>query len=457
MTAATTTSIAEASLYQPAFPGDWDPCSLYDLAEWLNGMAFRDIQFTPTGLPVVKIAEIKGGLSGQTKYTTAAYNEKYRIAAGDLLFSWSGQPETSIDAFWWPGPTGWLNQHVFKVTSKRDRLSQEFLYYLLKYLKPHFIAIARNKQTTGLGHVTKADLQRLQVRIPGDQEQAALVAVIKPLDDKIEHNRRTSRALEGLARAMFKAWFVDFEPVHAKAAGGGATAYPGMPPEAFAALPTTFTPPDSPLGPVPEGWNIGTVDDLCSSITSGGTPSRRNLAYWTGGTIDWFKTGELFDGPLLQSEEKITAEGLEHSSCKLWTPGTVLFALYASPTVGRLGVLTSAGTSNQAAAGLVARPEVGVPFLVGVLLTARDELQRIAVGAAQQNINQGVLRSHRVVTPPDNVAKTYSETVEPLVTLQTTLALESRKLAELRDYLLPKLLSGEVRVGRAAQAAEALA
>ena len=178
-------------------------------------------------------------------------------------------------------------------------------------------------------------LDRLRITLPDVVTQVAIGATLKSLDDKIVQNRRTAHALERLARAVFRAWFVDFEPVKAKAAG--ATAFSSMPQQVFDALPTRLV--DSAIGAMPEGWDVGTVADLCDYISSGGTPSRMNSRFWAGGTIDWFKTGELHDGPLLQSSERITKDGLDNSSCKLWPAGTVLFALYASPTVGRLGVL----------------------------------------------------------------------------------------------------------------------
>jgi type I restriction enzyme S subunit len=169
-------------------------------------------------------------------------------------------------------------------------------------------------------------------------------------------------------------------------------------------------------------------------------------AYWEPATVPWFKTGELMDGPLIDAEEKISEEGLANSSCKLWPAGTILFALYASPTVGRFGVLTKPGTANQAAAALIAKPAYGVPFLMGLLYEARAELQRVAVGAAQQNINQGVLKTHVVVAPPPALAKAYSDKVAPWFEQRTKLAEQSRTLANLRDTLLPKLLSGELSV-----------
>ena len=210
-------TVAENWIYRPQFPKHWKRRSLHAIAQWVNGLAFRNIQFSTTGRPVIKIAEIKEGISGQTKFTHQTFDESVRIRSGDLLFSWSGQPETSIDAFWWRGPEGWLNQHIFRV-SPINGIDNTFFYYLLRYLKPNFVAIARNKQTTGLGHVTRRDLENIEVAHPDPSEQRAIAHVLGTLDDKIELNRRMNDTLEAMARALFKSWFIDFDPVRAKAA-----------------------------------------------------------------------------------------------------------------------------------------------------------------------------------------------------------------------------------------------
>ena len=122
-------------------------------------MHFTD---APEALPVIKIAELKAGVTNNTKFTNTALNKKFRISDGELLFSWSGNPDTSIDTFIWAGGNAWLNQHIFAVR-QNGRKSTTFLYSMLKCLKPQFTEIARNKQTTGLGHVTQQDLKRLMV------------------------------------------------------------------------------------------------------------------------------------------------------------------------------------------------------------------------------------------------------------------------------------------------------
>jgi type I restriction enzyme S subunit len=168
--------------------------------------------------------------------------------------------------------------------------------------------------------------------------------------------------------------------------------------------------------------------------------------YWCDGTIPWFKTGELTDGPLIESEEAITELGLSNSSCKLWQTGTILIALYASPTVGRLGILEMPATANQACSALIVKPEYGNSFLFYALFFAREGLQNIAVGAAQQNVSQQVVRLHKVLIPDTKAASAFQQLVQRYYQLRVSNEKQSRLLAFIRDTLLPRLLSGRVRV-----------
>ncbi|MEK6621634.1 MAG: restriction endonuclease subunit S, partial [Planctomycetota bacterium] len=150
-------------------PKGWRVKSLYDTASFVNGSAFREIDFSSdhSGLPIIKITELKDGISNQTKFTEKACEKKYKIRNGEILFSWSGSPDTSIDTFVWTNGPAWLNQHVFKVIPHCP-FEKDFIYHLLRFLKPIFIEIARDKQITGLGHVTVQDMKRMQVVYPPD-------------------------------------------------------------------------------------------------------------------------------------------------------------------------------------------------------------------------------------------------------------------------------------------------
>jgi type I restriction enzyme, S subunit len=151
-------------------PEGWDEPALYDIAEYINGAAYK--KFEPNGeglgLPIVKIAELKSGISDKTGFSTVQMPEKYRLDDKDILFSWSGNPDTSIDTFVWALGEAWLNQHIFKVVPKSG-ISRSYVLSLLKFMRPVFAEIARDKQTTGLGHVTVKDLQRLKVALPPEK------------------------------------------------------------------------------------------------------------------------------------------------------------------------------------------------------------------------------------------------------------------------------------------------
>jgi len=180
-------------------PKGWEVRALYDCADYINGSAFRNDDFSPdrVGLPVIKIGELKDGITSQTKFTETILEPKYRIASGDILFSWSGSPDTSIDTFVWTGGDGWLNQHIFKMQFNRPE-DKFFVHFLLRHLKPVFIEIARNKQTTGLGHVTAQDLKRLKTVFPSDDILRAFNRQAEPLFQKAYNNTCESRTLAAL-------------------------------------------------------------------------------------------------------------------------------------------------------------------------------------------------------------------------------------------------------------------
>ena len=184
---------ATAALFPDSFeeselgmiPKGWRVESVYSIADFINGASYK--AFEPNalrrGLPIIKIAELKAGVTAQTGFSDLEMPEKYRISSGEILFSWSGNPDTSIDTFVWSYDDAWLNQHIFKVVPAGSE-ERAFVLLALKYLKPVFTELARNKQTTGLGHVTVADLKRLQIVKPTPQILAAWNEVVAPVIDR---------------------------------------------------------------------------------------------------------------------------------------------------------------------------------------------------------------------------------------------------------------------------------
>ncbi len=163
-------------------PRGWSASSVYDLATFINGAAYR--AFDPNeerrGLPIIKIAELKAGVTAQTRFSAVDMPDKYRIDTGDILFSWSGNPDTSIDIFVCTHGSAWLNQHIFRVVP-RSVQERSFVLMTLRTLRPVFAEIARNKQTTGLGHVTVEDLKRLLAVRPPESVLRGWNTVVEPV------------------------------------------------------------------------------------------------------------------------------------------------------------------------------------------------------------------------------------------------------------------------------------
>ena len=198
---------------------------------------------------------------------------------------------------------------------------------------------------------------------------------------------------------------------------------------------------------VPEGWEEKTINDICTHISSGSTPSRRNKSYWENGTIKWVKTKELLDGWIFDTEEYITDDGLKNSSTKIYPVNSILMAIYASPTLGRLGILASECCCNQAALCLIANEQiVSWQWLYWKLFELRDEFNSIARGAGQQNISGIVVKNKEVLVPTKHVVDAFTNIANPIFESIKKSSSQIRLLTEARDRLLPKLMSGEITV-----------
>ncbi len=404
---------------------EWKDCSLGDVIELKRGYDLPQKERLPGDVPLVSSSGVTDSHAKAMVKGPGVVTGRYGTL-GQVFY---------VEQDFWP-----LNTTLYVRDFKGN--DPRFISYFLRDID--FLAYSDKAAVPGLN---RNHLHQAKIRFPTNlTEQRAIAHILGALDSKIELNRRTSETLEAMARALFKGWFVDFEPVRAKQESRWhiGQSLPGLPAHLYDMFPDQLV--ESELGEIPVGWKLGAIEDLCSSISSGGTPARKNPLYWSNGTIPWFKTGELNDGPLLDADEKINEAALAGSSCKLWPAGTILFALYASPTVGRIGILTTPGTSNQAAAGLMAKDSFGIPFLRRVLIEAREKLQSVAVGAAQQNINQAILKSHQIILPASELAKEYSRIVSSWDDQQVEIAREIRSLNLLRDTLLHKLISGELRI-----------
>jgi type I restriction enzyme S subunit len=165
-------------------PQGWGVTSLFDIADWVNGHAFdqKTLNIEKKGLPVIKIAELKNGITDSTQYYDGQIDPVYRLRQGDLLFAWSA----SIGVYAWSAGDALLNQHIFRVFPKIDT---SLLYFLLKKIRFLFQRIVENKATT-MGHVTIKDLKRINIYVPDEDKQPSISRVLDPLFQKIVVNQK---------------------------------------------------------------------------------------------------------------------------------------------------------------------------------------------------------------------------------------------------------------------------
>ena len=374
---------------------------LYDLALWKNGLAFKKINFSDTGVPVIKIAELNNGISGNTSYTKQMFSDDVHLKKEDLLFSWSGNPQTSIDIFKFQLQEGWLNQHIFKVTPNEEIVDRDYFYFLMKYLKPWFIQIASNKQTTGLGHVTIADIKRMSVLVPSLTMQKNIVDVLKPIDDKIQINASINNNLFHQAQALYKNRFIDMEPFSGK---------------------------------MPDDWHLGTFSEIIEFHDTKRVPlSNRERAdlkkiypYYGATSIMDYVDKYIFDGVyLLISEDGTVADSkgfpiLQYVDGRFWVNN------HAHIVTGKNGFTVESL----------------------YLLCSLTNIKSIITGAVQQKISQSSLKKVPVIIPSKSELNEFDSIIQPIFAQIRNLRTENNRLNNIHNILLPRLLSGKLDVSK---------
>jgi type I restriction enzyme S subunit len=245
-------------------------------------------------------------------------------------------------------------------------------------------------------------------------EQRAIAHILGTLDDKIELNRRMSETLEAMARTLFKAWFVDFEPVRAKMEGRWrrGESLPGLPAHLYDLLPDRLV--DSELGEIPEGWELKPIGDL-AEVVGGSTPKTERTEYWQGGTHHWVTPKDLsaLSMPvLLDTERKITDAGLAQISSGLLPKGTVLLSSRAP--IGYLAIAEVPVAVNQGFIAMKPRPGISNLFLLRWANAAHDEIVSHANGSTFLEISKSSFRSIRTVAPAAPVMHAFDRMSGPM-------------------------------------------
>jgi type I restriction enzyme S subunit len=329
----------------------------------------------------------------------------------------------------------WVTDNAIKAEAK-DKNNPEFLFYLLKHLN-------LNNWRSGSGQplINQTTLNAIEVRVPEPEEQKEIGQFIGSLDDRISLLRETNTTLESIAQALFKSWFVDFDPVRAKQQGNTPQ---GMDAATAALFPDSFE--ESELGEVPKGWRVLPVGDAVEAV-GGATPDTKNPVYWESGTFCWTTPKDLsgIAAPvLLDTERKLSAQGIAKIGSGLLPIGTLLLSSRAP--IGYLALAQVPLAINQ---GYIAMLPGGLLPPLYMLFWCQQNMEVIkgrANGSTFMEISKKAFRPIPALLPPSEVVQQFMEAASALFEKLIENEKQARTLATLRDNLLPRLISGQLRL-----------
>lgn len=401
--------------------------------------------YVDSGIPVIRGSNLSLGLS--------EFKSDEFVYVGDDTFSRLSRSECLPQDIIFTkkgtlGQTGFVPNAPYKsylVSSNQMRLrvdsnkaNPKYVYYWVSSKKA-VDKIRGESEHTGVPKINLDYLKKFPINLPSLVYQDKTVEILDSLNGKIALNTQTNQTLEQMAQAIFKSWFVDFDPVKAK--------MNGEQPEGMDAATASLFPEKlvSETG-VPEGWKLSEIGDEVT-VVGGGTPSKKNDDFWIDGHIHWTSPKDLSgvkDKVLLDTASKVTEAGLKKVSSGLLPVDTVLLSSRAP--VGYLALAKVPMAINQGYIAMKCEKQLPPEFVLQWCVHRMDEIKQRASGSTFAEISKKSFKPIPVVVPTEDVLAAYRKVVKPLYDAITSNARQNEQLSSLRDTLLPKLLSGEIKL-----------
>jgi type I restriction enzyme S subunit len=315
------------------------------------------------------------------------------------------------------------------VTDKE--IDPKYLYYLItrKDITNYLQRVATNN-VSAYPSINPDDLGTMEFVIPSDlSTQQKIAAVLSALDAKIELNQRINAELESMAKTLYDYWFVQFDFPNEKGkpykSAGGKMVW------------------NEELGKeIPQGWDVKPLGKALKT-NLGGTPSTKNAEYWENATIPWLNSGDLSNFPIISSSSFVTRKGIENSATTILPKGSVVISLvrYIRPSI-----IALEACANQSVVGILETDKLKNTFIYPYLVNEVPRLMALRTGAQQPHINKETIDETLLCIPPANILGQYYKISEPIYKKIINLAFESQTLTELRGWLLPLLMNGQVKV-----------
>ena len=412
-----------------AMAGEWREVTLGDVCDFRAGSVFK-LQYQGHSIgdyPFIKVSDMNGPANGVNiqdsnnwvDQGTAQQTKARPLPPGTIVFAKIGEALKHNRLRMVVRPTI-VDNNMMGAIPRADTVDPKYLFYTM-----HQFDMGEISDGTALPYLTVASLANLPLSLPPLPEQRAIAHVLGTLDDKIELNRRMNATLEEMARALFKSWFVDFEPVRAKMEGRWrpGESLPGLPAEHYDMFPDRLV--DSTLGEIPEGWEVRGLGEV-ADIASGKRPGQRfpiasheaQIPLWGGNGPMGFVAEPLVDFPILLTGRVGTLGSLFRITTPCWPSDNTLIV-----------------TSN-----------LSHFFNYLFFQVERIDFESLNRGSTQPLLTQGDLKTQLLISPPENVLIQFHDLTTILFDSREKQRQESFDIATQRNALLPRLVSGEVRV-----------
>ena len=408
---------------------EWKKVKLGDYIDVLSGFAFKSKDFSDSGIPVIKIKNVcppyisLEDLS-YVPNSIAFQNPRYILRKGDVLIAMTGSHINQIASV--VGRVGRvrydaitvLNQRVGKIVNKNEaKSSLDYIYY---YLSQYEVKVELAQKAGGAANqanISSSDIKNLLFPYPPIEIQHSIATILSRYDSLIENYQKQIKLLEEAAQRLYKEWFVDLH-------------FPGHENTKI-------------VDGVPEGWDYYRISERYKTVL-GGTPSRAKSNYW-GGNIPWINSGEINKLRIINASEMITQEGYDNSSTKLMPIHTTILAITGA-TLGQVSYTEIETCANQSVVGIIDESNQTNEYLYLNISNNILSIVNKATGGAQQHINKDIVNDYPILVPDDKTLTSFKKIVSPIFALMKELLLSVVSLTEARDRLLPKLMSGEIKV-----------
>ena len=313
-----------------------------------------------------------------------------------------------------------VNQHVAIIRGIQSVVLNEYILYYLQFKKQHLLSLSQGGATRNA--LTKGMIEDLEISLPTLNKQKEIVSILKSLDDKIEVNRRINDNLEQQAQALFKSWFVDFEPFKDG----------------------EFV--ESELGMIPKGWRVKEASDIFE-INIGKTPPRKESQWFSSSKDDniWVSIADMGVSGLFISDSKeyLTDEAINKFNIQLVEENTVLLSFKL--TIGRVSIADSRLTTNEAIARFLLPADYYREFLY-LYLKQYNYSNLGSTSSIATAVNSKTIKTMKLLVPTIEVLSCFSSISNKMFEKIKYLQRESSRLSSLRDTLLPRLMSGELKI-----------